>query len=147
MSDLWVFGVDPGKMTGLARFDAGAWAGSWQLPMDNFLAYAEGYMFERFREGVSGVIACEDFKITMQTAKKAQGERQWSLEQIGVLRWLARKYGHEFELSSPGNAKTFGNDNKIKAAGWWNPGHGHANDAARQVIIALGRRNIVIGMD
>lgn len=147
MTDHWVLGVDPGKMTGLARFDAGAWVGSWQLPMDDFLAYAEGYMYEMNQRGISAVIACEDFRITMQTAKKSQGDRQWSLEQIGVLRRDARKYGHEFELSPSGNAKTFGNDNKLKAAGWWNPGHGHANDAARQVVIALGRRNIVIGMD
>lgn len=147
MTDLWIFGADPGKETGFARYDAGQWWGAWELPMDRFLDYAEGYMLERFREGTQAVIACEDFRITMHTAKKAQGDRQWSLEQIGVLRWLARKYGHTFELTQPAEAKRFSTNEKLRRADWWTKGGGgHHNDAARQVMIALARRNILVGM-
>lgn len=147
MDPIWIFGVDPGKMTGFSRVDAGVWQGAWELPMDDFLAYAEGYMLERHREGVQAVVACEDFKITVQTAKKSQGDRQWSLEQIGVLRWMARKYGHTFELASPSDAKRFGPDEKLKAAGWWIPGRGHGNDATRQIISTYGRRGVAIGVE
>lgn len=147
MDPLWILGVDPGKMTGFARFDAGEWRGSEQLPMDPFLDYAEAYMHWLHHNGISAVIACENFIINVNTAKKSHGDRQWSLEQIGVLRRDARKYGHTFELTPPSDAKRFSSDDKLKAAGWWNPGHGHGNDATRQVITALGRRSVVIGLE
>jgi len=141
-----ILGVDPGKMTGFSLYQHDQWIGAWELPMDEFLAWAEAYLLERCTLMEHIVVACENFHITVQTAKKSQGDRSWSLEQIGVLRRDSRKYGHEFELTSPSDAKNFSGDDKLKNAGWFLKGTGHGNDATRQIVIALGRRGVVIGM-
>jgi hypothetical protein len=134
-------------MTGVSRYDAGTWVGAKEMPMDVFLDHAQDWAERLWRADVHGVIACEDFRITMNTAKKAQGDRQWSLEQIGVLRWLARRYDHVFELTGASEAKRFSTNEKLRNAGWWTKGGGgHHNDATRQVMIALARRGVLVGM-
>ena len=131
-------------MTGFSRHENGEWVGGWELPMDPFLEYAEEYLIALV--GCEVVVACENFLITVNTAKKSQGDRQWSLEQIGVLRHLCHKHGHGFELTTPSDAKTFCSNDKLRRAGFWTPGKGHANDSARQIAMALARRGIVVGM-
>lgn len=132
-----ILGVDPGKMTGLAGFDLGRelWNGSWER--DTASAYA--FLTEWATMGPELLIACERFVITAGTMKVGRGDENWSLELIGVARYLAARHGCAFELQSAGDAKRFAPDARLKQVGWWNPGHDHANDAARHVLLAVAR--------
>lgn len=141
-----ILGVDPGKMTGFSLYDLTSmtFTGAWELPMDEFLDWAHVTSYTLPPGNLE--VACENFHITVHTAKKSQGERQWSLEQIGVLRWLSRQYGHHLVLTSPSDAKRFCTDEKLRNAAMYTTGRGHANDSTRQIVHALGRRGIAVGV-
>ena len=85
---------------------------------------------------------CESYVITASTLRKTRGEN-WSLESIGALRWMANKHRVEFVLQTPADAKRFADDRKLKAAGWYFPTPGgHANDAARHLMLYLARNDV-----
>ena len=87
------------------------------------------------------VIVCEDFRITMQTAKKsAQPD---ALKIIGALDYLAFRDGAKFVLQTPADAKRFATDDRLRKAGLWTPGRRHANDAARHLFLYLCKKGLL----
>lgn len=85
-------------------------------------------------------IACERYTITSRTAKLTR--QPHALEFIGALRSLASDYPSvTFLLQSKSDAIKLGNDGLLRKLGWYTPGAGHANDAARQVLLALAGRH------
>jgi hypothetical protein len=129
-----VLAVDPGKKTGLSLYAQGS-----ESLLTNELSFPETDEFVESvcqMHGEQLAVVCEKFTITAQTAKNTQAP--WSLEEIGVCRYLAHKYGCEFaSLQAPSSAKTFSTDARLKALGWWTPGKGHANDATRHLLLYL----------
>jgi hypothetical protein len=131
-----ILAVDPGKVTGWAMWGTtdDEVPRADQLPMTLFLSTAEALM----DRGSFDTVVVEDYLITAATLRKTRGELNWSLEQLGVLRWLARKYELRFVTQRPADAKRFATDEKLRRLGWYRstPG-GHANDALRHLLLYL----------
>lgn len=140
-----VLAVDPGKTTGVALI---VWSGVQEdTPA---LEYAEELDEETFGTTISRLIqnwysndmfyiVCERFTITAQTVRNSQAP--FSLEQIGVLKHIAREHRYPVDLitfESPVNAKTMFPNEALKKIGTWHKGgEGHANDAIRHALLKL----------
>lgn len=132
--------VDPGRATGWAVLEQGsAYFGEEEFEL--FPEWAESFLRSRFDKGCRFYVVAERFVISGGTVTVARGDTNWSIELIGVLRYLTRKYGHEFDLQGAGDAKRFGSDKLLRKLGWWTSGSDHARDAARHLALALGRRD------
>lgn len=128
--------VDPGRATGWGVLEHG----SVYFGEESFESFPE--WAEEFLRGRSGfLVAAERFVISQGTVTKARTDTNWSIELIGVLRYLTRKHGHEFLLQGAADAKRFGSDKLLRQLGWWTPGSDHARDAARHLALALARRD------
>lgn len=140
MSSTRILAVDPGRATGWAVLEAGrAYFG--EEIFEEFPGWADSFLRSRFDRGCRFLVVAERFVISGGTLTKARGDSNWSIELIGVLRYLARQYGHEFDLQGAGDAKRFGTDRLLRKLGWWTPGSDHARDAARHLALALARRD------
>lgn len=143
-----VLAVDPGKMTGYA-----VWSTDIPRPVigqddfDSFLAFAERAARVR---GPELVIVSEAYIVSMETVKKGrQGDagdpyRQFSLEVIGALRYIAAKHGSEFApLQRASEAKTVFSDARLRKLGWYEKGKEHGRDAARHLGLFLARNGLI----
>ena len=132
-----VLAVDPGRTTGFViwRDDARV---EKELEASRFLEYVAP-LIER---GEIDFVVCERFIITTQTAKFSQAP--WSLEQIGVLRFLCKRHDVSFVLQNVSDAKRFGTDDRLNAIGWKRPkGGGHARDAQRHLLLFLVKHDMI----
>lgn len=134
-----VVAVDPGKLSGVVEItidgDDVSVVGSHELAQIPTCEYVENVL-EVSKERV--VIVCEAFRITVQTGKKK--DVNYSLEILGTLRYLAHKYGADFHLQTPGDAKHFSDNDRLKSVGFWHVGgEGHANDAFRHALLYMIR--------
>lgn len=137
-----VLALDPGKTTGWASYDRETNEfKSGQTDYDEtcrLLLHPE----ELYTSALSAHdfdIVSESFIITVNTAKNTQAT--WSLELIGVARMISRLFSEqELVLQAPSAAKRLCSDDLLKALGWYVPGKGHANDAARHLgLFMMGR--------
>lgn len=133
----WIMAVDPGKTSGLALYDRTAESfESFELDFDRTCSTA---LENAQSKGTDLLIVCESFLITQQTPKNTQAP--WSLELIGVMRFLSRTYcGRDITLQAPASAKRFSSDERLRSMGFWTRGKGHANDAARHLLLTLAGR-------
>lgn len=139
----YVLAVDPGLATGVALIDSATlqpeyiWEGQWK---DTIRKIAES-----MRDYETDLVV-EKFTITTQTAKHSAAP--WSLEMIGVVRSMAWQYGiisepEQLILQSPGDAKAFTDNPKLRRMGWWVKGSkGHGHDAARHAALYLLRSGV-----
>ena len=129
-----ILAVDPGKMTGLALTSEMSLV-RWELPYLEALDAAGALIMAQ----AINVVVCENYIVGQGTIRKAQGEN-WSLKSIGALEWMCHyATGIEFILQKPADAKTFSTDEKLRELGWWLPGHPHANDSLRHLLLFLAR--------
>lgn len=129
-----VLAVDPGKTTGWATLSHDGSLGFGEDPWSDYLRWFEATT--QFYD----VVVCESFHITASTAKKSF--QPWSLEAIGVMRFLLSKHGKDLVLQSPGEAMSFSTNDKLKAAGMWVVGKPHARDAARHLLLYMVRNSL-----
>jgi hypothetical protein len=67
-----------------------------------------------------------------------------AIESIGALRYLCLYYGVEFDALQKPSEKGFASAAKLKKMGWYRPSKGgHQNDAARHLLIACVRRQLI----
>lgn len=137
-----VVAVDPGGTTGLATYREGG------LPfVSDGSVFASSQVDRRLDvpdalaamalHGCPMVVVVERFIINAATARKsAQPD---ALLVCGALEYMSHRNGWTFILQKPADAKTFSTDDKLKSLGWYRPGMGHANDAARHLLLALVR--------
>jgi hypothetical protein len=140
---LRVLALDPGVTTGWAYYDAEVEA-LRRLPLvgqerdqidacDLIASY-----LDNDKRPLSAVI-CESYRITQQTLKVTR--QSASLEIIGVARWLSAGAHVDFVLQSPGDAKRFMTDAKLKSLGWWrSSSQDHAHDALRHLGLYLAKQ-------
>lgn len=134
-----VLAVDPGKMTGLARWIDGEWSAKAE-PYDEAMSSVHACL----AGGVFELCVFEDFVITGRTLQTGgDWKRGKELEFIGVGRYLAARYGVPFETQTPSDAKSFATDSKLRAMGWWTRGVDHPRDASRHLLLALVRHRAI----
>ena len=134
----YVLSVDPGKNSGFAFYDLETRAFmSGEAPFAEICTRAEKATI-RYQEDLQ--IVAEKFMITPNTHKNTFAP--WSLEIIGVLRYLALQTENELILTKPSEAKNFCSNDRLRALGWFKGGAGHADDASRHLMLHLvTRRN------
>lgn len=151
-----VMAVDPGKATGFAMcllepddtiLDVRAWEQYTHetacRDMRDFMPWSRfsDRLYSENQEVTRYDLVMEDFRISMGTARKTQA--RWSLELIGVGRWMCDENACSFYLQQPAEAKTFAPDERLKqmdsiVSGFWHPtSGGHANDALRHLLFWL----------
>lgn len=127
----YILGIDPGKKSGLSMFDLfleNAWGDELQFND------ASRWLEEHMRTFKPAVVA-EAFVINANTVKNTQAP--WSLEMIGVARFLSMKYGCTFAIQPQSSAKRFATNERLQRLGWYVPGKGHMMDSHRQVLLHM----------
>jgi len=127
---LW---LDPGRTTGWARlrdskgFESGeAW---FQL--------AGEIVRDHCRQSKKALVGWEQFTITPATYRlKGSSE---AIEVIGAARWIAADAGAEILPAAQRQARMTASSDTLRKLGWYRPGLGHANDAARHLLAWLTR--------
>jgi hypothetical protein len=138
----YVLAVDPGKTSGVAllRKNDQTLGGEPSLVWSDELEWPQvGTRIEATLTSLYGKVdvVVERFTINKSTVAKTQAP--WSLEIIGVIRWLAWKSNAgEIHLQEPGSTLRFVTNERIKALGMWHKGGaGHAMDAIRHAVFYL----------
>lgn len=132
-----VLAVDPGKMTGYVIYQDGKRT-EGEAPAEEFVKIAEKLIETKEIDSV----VCERFIISSQTGKLSQAA--WSLEQIGVLKYLCEKHGAPFTLQNAADAKLFASEDRLKTLKWSKPkGAGHARDAQRHLLLYLVKNDLI----
>lgn len=136
----YLLAIDPGLATGMSLFDI-------TDPMEPILIeYQEMSLLDFYvripqifgEYGENLQVVCEDFLITMATAKKTQAP--WSLNLIGVLQYFCWKYNVEMTMQKP-TERMFADNDKIKALGFkFKKGAGHVTESVRHAIVWMVRR-------
>jgi hypothetical protein len=140
----YVIAIDPGKNTGFAAWSSERGEAFFADQEPDF--YTMCRRLEVFLEARSNMnqevaLVVERFIINVKTVGNSQAP--WSLEMIGVARYLAQHYACEFVLQSPSDAKNFMNDTRLKKLSWYKPGKVHANDASRHLGLFLATRKLI----
>lgn len=138
-----VLAIDPGKMTGLARYDVPykQWD-ALALPFDrdaNDLA-AMVWLHDQLADGGISDVVSESIVISKQTAKKSQ-DVQASIEQIGIARYLCAGFGVRYHLQTPSEGLGFGTDAKLKAMDMWFVGSDHPRAATKHLVTFLCKKD------
>jgi hypothetical protein len=85
----------------------------------------------------NALVISEKFFITMNTVKMSRQDA--SLKTNGALEYECWKRGHAYEEQSKSTAAKMGRDVELKRLGLYVPGRGHANDAARHMVLGVNR--------
>lgn len=143
---LRIVAVDPGKTTGVAIWDeATNTFTSYEFNVNDFYTFITDEINDFYSPDTNEYelrIVSEDFIITVNTAKNSQAH--WSLRLIGVMDYLCQiNELPALTLQAPA-LKAFGSDSKLKMVDWWKSGlGGHANDAARHLMIYAATRKLI----
>lgn len=137
----YILVIDPGKTSGIAYHDTVE--DKTEFAELNFGETAEFIHSAADLHRDNLIIISESFLITPNTAKNTQAP--WSLELIGVARYAAQKYtGRDLQTQMPSAAKRFASDARLRHIGWWTKGKGgHANDAARHLLLFEATRGYI----
>lgn len=132
-----IVAVDPGKLSGYVKAEINDTTG--ELKILEYLELDQQSVCLKvekdIEDGIESIV-CEDFLITVETAKKK--DTRYSLEIIGLLRFFCIKYGIPFTLQTPQRAKTFSDDQRLKDLNlYFKGGQGHYRDAMRHLVLYL----------
>lgn len=131
---MYILAVDPGLMTGIALFliEEGTVTLVWsqevgEIPIDFLIEE----VIEEYKDNLEVVF--ERFVIGPKTPNSP-----WSLEKIGVIKFLCRKHSVKYTIQTPGQAKNFVTNKRLKNIKIWHKGgKGHALDALRHGVLYL----------
>ena len=132
-----VIALDPGGRTGIALWQDGQF---WSTHLGTYEAWH--WVANQLETTRTDLVVCEDFIITIATAKKSQDGKK-SLESIGVFRYLCAVARVSFETQTPADAKNFVDNDRLRHLGMWYKGSDHPRDAARHLILALSSRGLL----
>lgn len=139
-----IVAVDPGKMTGVARFRV-------HDGSDPELLESHEFLREDLEKWLELVLlhstAGEPVKVVAERYVMGDKDSPWSLRYLGVLSYLSRKGGWgEPAIQTPAAAKSFAPNELLKSLGYWHKGGaGHANDAIRHAIVYMVERELLSG--
>lgn len=137
----YLLAVDPGLASGVSMFNI-------TDPVNPELIWYNEMSIVEFYETIPGMIediqgslqvVCENFLITLATAKKSPAP--WSLNLIGILQYFCWLNDVEMTLQKPEERK-FATDEKIKALGFeFKRKNGHVTESVRHAIVWMVHRN------
>ena len=136
-----ILAVDPGGTTGWVTYDTDTEEFQSGQEADRLVFCS---MVKEWVDRGVGLIVVEDFRITIQTAKKSQ--QPDALKIIGAIDYIAAGSA-QVVLQTPGDAKRFATDDRLKKAGMWTPGRKHANDAARHLFLRLSKKGYLSALE
>jgi hypothetical protein len=132
MARLCVLWLDPGKMTGHARLDGEKFS-SGEAPF-----YEAGQVVRSHcASSLDAKVGYEAFQITPASYRMLGSSD--ALQAIGMIRWLALDAGVSLLPPAPRQARDTISLAMLRALGWYLPGRGHANDAARHLAAWMVR--------
>lgn len=139
MSKPYILALDPGGMSGLAlvKRDGPEVVRTGEEDYVGTIRFIQQVLIEYGPDQVD--LVCEEFLITVETAKKTQ--QTDALELKGAMKTLALLYGGgPVVMQRPGDSmKTF-NNKQLRAVNLWHVGGaGHAKEALRHVLLYLVR--------
>lgn len=138
---LIIFGVDPGKETGIVVYAGGKLIGKVSLPAADATPWIMNRLQGVDTEAHRIIIGVERYNFGLNAVKKT---RQTDPTEItGQLKAVARSVHAFFLLVNQADSKKLGRDAVLRRIGWYTIGHGHINDGARVVlqVLAVDRPN------
>lgn len=128
--------IDPGKVSGVAFLNPGA-----VMPVNYELSVFDTINFYIHIGQGNNPVVLESFQISERTIKTAL-----SLDALDIIGYIKMDRLHRGfappVMQTVSSAKTFADDAKLKAAGWFNPSKdGHMNDANRHLMVYLARHH------
>lgn len=126
MTEIWAF--DPGTITGVAIWNDGKFTGL-QLTVTELYEFVDDAC-DRISHA-----QIERFTISAATLRKSRVDDP--LDVIGYLKYAAWRCGFPYRFSKPADVMQTFTDAALKRAGFFTPGKGHANDAARHLARSL----------
>lgn len=140
--------LDPGLTTGVAWYDDGHFGnpeiqgqanfGSLEIEgRDNLYQYLKiDWHFPKPWDFGLNVLVAERWDVRADTRKKTNQEDPRMI--LGYLDWVAwQQVNLRYIQQRPVEAKQFATDKKLRELGWYTGGPGHADDAARHLLVAL----------
>lgn len=124
-----VMWLDPGLTTGWASLELGRVFDSNQAPFEDIGAMVTGWAESL---GPSLWLGWELYNVTQGGGKV--GTPKYSLETIGMLRWICHAHDVTVLKAMPSASRKLGDEVKLKKLGWRRPGMVHANDAAMHLL-------------
>lgn len=139
----YLVALDPGKTTGVAACIltddvqvSGFQAGEMDRQATLDWTWSALESMRELYDDLEIHIVAERFTIGPQTMKMTR--QHDALEIIGAVRWMTQRHQASFALQDPGIAKSTCSNATLQKIGFWTPGKaGHANDAARHLVVLL----------
>jgi hypothetical protein len=124
--------IDPGKTTGVAHYDTRTGEfGSLEIE-GRYALY--DYLASDWW-GHPLVLIVEDWTVRGDTHRFSRQDDPHRI--IGALDYLAYVHDVPMRLQTPASAKRFATDQRLRTLEWFTGGAGHADDAARHLLVAL----------
>lgn len=137
----YLLSIDPGLATGLAFLDITDPLNPkkvWTKEVDVIEFYdTVPDCITEFKDNLT--VVCENFIITVQTAKKTQSP--WSLQLIGIVQYFCYMNDVELHLPNPSVREFTSHDMLKKFDLWHTGGAGHAMQALRHAFAYLAQKN------
>lgn len=134
--------IDPGLTTGVAHYNTKTGEfGSHEIRerafLYSYLAAEWGFDCIYYSPGKTpDYLIAEDWTVRSNTHRMSQQVDPHRI--LGALDWWAHSMPWvDFRLQYPGHAKSFSTNGKLRTLGWYTGGDGHADDAARHLLVAL----------
>ena len=141
-----VIGVDPGTTTGIAVVEFTSGQDPFlllgrQLPWDPaaVAVFGQVELAARYRPSVA---VCEAYTLTSRSAQRGQSGAEDAMEMNGVVRYACLLYGVDFAPRQKSASKKAATDASLKAAGLWQRGKPHVNDAIRHCLVYGMRKRL-----
>lgn len=124
-----VMWFDPGLATGWASLELGQVFSSGQSRFEDI-----GSMLTAWAQSLGPAlwVGWELYNVTQGGGKA--GTPKYSLETIGMLRWICHAHDVTVLKAVPSSNRKLGDEIKLKKLGWRRPGLVHANDAAMHLL-------------
>lgn len=129
---------DPGKTVGWSMTDLPdrSWFGSGQTDITGVADIVNTVLQCLTQKArTASVMIIEQFNVAARPVGSSRTV-VITAESIGVLRYLAERYGASVELKLP-VTRTIVTPQHLKGLGWYRPGNDHANQATRHLVAWL----------
>jgi hypothetical protein len=124
--------IDPGLTTGLAWFDEVHGFESLEI-RGRYELYDFVTPLVRRAKDLSVIV--ERWDVRRDTRSKTNQDDPRYI--IGYVDGLCQEMGVRYFEQRPAQAKSFATNDKLKRLGWYTGGEGHADDAARHLLVHL----------